>query len=85
MDDLDYRRQLYRALALVTEQLGREQQQRRANSLSAAGAEVLANLCNRRNVRDRVASELVFDCGNVVTQKIEDFFPVAGRYRVQFP
>jgi len=38
VDDLDNRRELYRAIALVTEKLGGEQQQRWTDSLSAAGA-----------------------------------------------
>ena len=79
VDDLDHRSELDRAIALVAEQLGGEQQQRRTDSLSPAGAQVLANLRDRGDVRDRVTSELFFDRDNVVAQKIEDFFPVDGR------
>src|SRR5208282_1525573 len=81
VDDLNDGRELYRALALVAEELGREQQQRWTDSLAPAGAQVLADLRNRGNVRDRIAPELFFDRDNVVTQKIEDFFPVNGRRR----
>ena len=61
VDDLDDRSELYRALALVAEELGGEQQQRRTDSLSPAGAQVFADLRDRGDIRDRVASELFFD------------------------
>ena len=79
VDDFNDRSELYRAFALVAEQLGREQQQRWTDSFAPAGAQVLADLRNRGDVRDRIASELFFDRDNVVPQKIEDFFPVNGR------
>ena len=69
----------------VSEELGGKQQQRRTDSFSTAGAQVLADLRDRRDVRDRVASELLFDGGNVVTEEVEDFFPVDGGRRAQCP
>src|SRR5208282_4744885 len=47
VDDLNDGGELYRALALVAEELGREQQQRWTDSLAPAGAQVLADLRNR--------------------------------------
>src|SRR6266436_248795 len=83
VDDLDNRRELYRAIALVAEKLRGEEQQRWTDSLSPTGAQVLANLRDRRDVRNRIATELLFDGDNVVTEEVEDFFPVDGGRRAQ--
>ena len=83
VDDLDHRAQTNRAAALVVEQLRGKQQQRRADSLAAAGAQVFADLGDRADVRDRVAPELVLKRDEIVPQQIEDFFPVNGGWRAQ--
>jgi hypothetical protein len=85
VDDLDDSRELYGTFALVPEKLSREQQQRGTNTLAAAGTQIFTNLGYGGDVRDCVASKFVFDRGDVVAQKIEDFFPVDGRRRTQGP
>ena len=68
-------------LALVAEKFGGEQQKRGTNPLAAAGAQIFADLRDGRDVRDCVATELLFDRDDVVAQKVEDFFPVDGGRR----
>ena len=84
VNDLDHRAQPDRALTLVVEQLRGKQQQRRADSLAAARAQILANLGDRLHARDRVAAELVLQRDEVVPQQIEYFFPVNGGRCAQF-
>jgi len=85
VDDLDDRSELDRALAFVAEEFGGEQQERGTNALAAAGAKVFADLGDGGDVRDRVASELLFDRCDVIAQQVEDLFPVDGGRRCQFP
>jgi len=49
--------------------------------LPAAGAKVFADLGDSGDVRDRVASELLFDRCDVIAQQVEDLFPVDGGRR----
>ena len=78
MNNFDNRCELDRARTLVAHQLRGQQQQRRANPLASSSAQVFANFCDRRDVRDRVVPELLFDGDNVVVQQVEDLFPVDG-------
>jgi hypothetical protein len=58
----------------VGKQLSAEQQQRRTQTLAAPGAQVLAYFGDGAHARNRVASELALDGGQVIAQKLENFF-----------
>ena len=85
MDNLDDRREPYGAIAFVAEKLGGEKQQRWAYALTSTRPQVFANFGDGRDVRDCIASKLLFDRDNVIAQKIKDLFPVDGRRGSQFP
>src|SRR5439155_14949879 len=81
VDNLNHRPELDRAATFVVEQLRRKQQECWANSLSATAAKVFADLSDRRNVRDSVASELALNRSKIVAKKIENLSSVGGGYR----
>ena len=66
VDDLDDGAELDGAATLVAHQLGGQQEECGANALSAARAEMLANVGDRADVRDGVAPELSLDGGEVL-------------------
>ena len=82
VNDLNHRAQLDRALAGVVHQLGGEQQQGRAQTLTAADTKIFADFGDGANAGDGVASELALDGSEIVVQQVEDFFRVPD-YRVQ--
>ena len=79
VDDLDDGSELHRAIASIAEEFGGEQQERGADALAAASAQILADFGDGGDVGDGVAPELPFDGCDVVAQKVEDFFTVDGR------
>src|SRR5579872_7231417 len=85
MDDFNDCAQPNRALAFIVEQSCREQEQRGANSLATARAQIFPNLGDGLYARDGVAPELVFQRDEVVPQQVEYFFSVDGRRRAQSP
>src|SRR5579859_3000261 len=84
VDDLHYRAQLDGAATGISEELGREQQQRRTDALAAASAQILANFSDGADTRDRVASELALDGGKVFPQQVKNLFPRNGCGAAQF-
>ena len=79
VDHLDDRAEADHALALIALRLGGEQQQRWADALAAALAQVVGDLGDGGDVRDGVAAELALDGAQIVPQQVEDFF--CRRYR----
>jgi len=59
---------------LVAEGFGSEQEEKGTDAFAAAGDEVLRDIRDHGNGRGRVASELIFNGGEVVTQEVEDLF-----------
>jgi hypothetical protein len=53
-------------------QFGRKEKQRRANPLSAAIPQILSNLGDRLDPRNRILSELVLQSRKIVVQQVED-------------
>ena len=68
VDDFYDRAQFDCAPALIIEKLGREQQQGRAQSLTAASAKILADLGDGRDTRDSIAPELSLDRRKIIAQ-----------------
>jgi len=84
VDDLDDRSELDRALAFVAEELA--ESSRSADECACRRrAKVFADLGDGGDVRDRVASELLFDRCDVIAQQVEDLFPVDGVVVANFP
>src|SRR5262249_29373535 len=78
VNDLDHGSQANRTAAFIIHQLCRKEQKRRPDPFSSATTQILADLRNRGNARDRVPAELVLQCDEIVPQQIEYFFAVDG-------
>lgn len=76
MNDLDDGAKPDSTVTVVINKLRGKQQQCRTNSFAAAGSQVLANLRDGLDARDRVAPELVLEREKIVSEQFEEFFPV---------
>ncbi len=85
VDNFNYGGELYRALALVSQEFGGEQQERRTQPFASSGAQVFSDLGDGGDVRDGVAAKLFFNRDNVFTKQVKDFFPVDGGRRSHCP
>jgi hypothetical protein len=65
VNHLDDRSQLDGAAPPVIEKFGRQQQQHGTNALAAAATQILANLRDGFDARDRVSPELALDGGEI--------------------
>ncbi|MGH9524619.1 MAG: hypothetical protein ACRD3E_19020, partial [Terriglobales bacterium] len=72
VDDFNHGPEADGRAAIASEQLGREQQKRGAQTLAAAGTKVLADFGDDLDVGDGVTAELALDGGEIVAEQVED-------------
>lgn len=77
VDDLNYAAQLHGAALIVRKELGGEEQQRWTNTLSSSGTKMFADICDRRDSGDGIATEFTFNSCQIVAQQLKNFFYAA--------